>query len=211
MISEEKRERLRQAVCDLTERYRTAGYFPSACVRVFDAEGTLATVCAGDAREDSLFDAASLTKIATATQALRLISAGKLELQAPLEALFPEISPTRRMTPPRSMLTIRFSMAYPLGVRLQSSPSRFARRIALSSSTVRFPFSRSEIKLRLSPLASERKACVEPSSRLLSRSARPKEAASVIISSILPPYGLTGTVIPQNFAVRLNFAEAIIN
>ena len=91
MISEEKRERLRGAVADLTERYRAEGYFPSACVRIFDREGTLATVCAGEAREDSLFDVASLTKIATATQALRLISGGRLELKAPLEELFPEI------------------------------------------------------------------------------------------------------------------------
>lgn len=92
MIPRKKTERLRFAVQDLTERYREAGYFPSACVRVFDAQGTLAAVCVGDAREDSLFDAASLTKIATATQALRLISAGKLELKAPLEELFPEIA-----------------------------------------------------------------------------------------------------------------------
>ena len=92
MISEAGKERLRQAITDLTERYREAGYFPSACIRVFDTEKTLAVVCAGDAREDSLFDAASLTKIATATQALRLISAGKLELKAPLSELFPEIA-----------------------------------------------------------------------------------------------------------------------
>ena len=112
MISEEKRERLRQAVCDLTERYRTAGYFPSACVRVFDAEGTLVTVCAGDAREDSLFDAASLTKIATATQALRLISAGKLELQAPLEALFPEIAGNAYLRERLAGITLRHLLTH---------------------------------------------------------------------------------------------------
>ena len=112
MISEEKRERLRRAVCDLTERYRTAGYFPSACVRVFDAEGTLAAVCAGDAREDSLFDAASLTKIATATQALRLISAGKLELQAPLEALFPEIAGNAYLRERLAGITLRHLLTH---------------------------------------------------------------------------------------------------
>ena len=100
MISEAKRERLRMAVADLTERYRAAGYFPSACVRVFDREGTLAVVCAGDTREDSLFDAASLTKIATASQALRLISGGRLELRAPLEALFPVMLPPGIFTVP---------------------------------------------------------------------------------------------------------------
>ena len=72
--------RLRQAVEDVTERYRAAGYFPSACVRVFDAKETLAAVCVGEARENTLFDVASLTKIATATQILRLIREKKLAL-----------------------------------------------------------------------------------------------------------------------------------
>ena len=90
MISAERQARLKQAVTDLTERYREAGYFPSASVRVFDDRETLATVCVGEAREDSLFDAASLTKIATATQILRLISAGKLGLDTTLETIFPE-------------------------------------------------------------------------------------------------------------------------
>lgn len=72
--------RLRRELQDVTERYRAAGYFPSACVRVFSSRETLAAVCVGEAREDSLFDAASLTKIATALQVLRLISEGRLAL-----------------------------------------------------------------------------------------------------------------------------------
>ena len=89
MTSAERQARLKQAVEDLTGRYREAGYFPSACVRVFDDRETLATICVGDAREDSLFDVASLTKIATATQILRLISAGKLGLDTALGTIFP--------------------------------------------------------------------------------------------------------------------------
>ena len=83
-------ERLQCAVRDITERYQAAGYFPSACVRVFNREETLACVCVGEAEEDSLFDVASLTKIATTTQVLHLIEKGKLSLLAlVLDALPP--------------------------------------------------------------------------------------------------------------------------
>ncbi len=82
--------RLRREAEDLTERYRAAGYFPSACVRVFNSRGTLASACAGEAGEESLFDAASLTKIATAVQILHLIRGGTLALdQEAAEALPP--------------------------------------------------------------------------------------------------------------------------
>ena len=73
-------ERLQKEINDITARYRDAGYFPSACVRVFTARRTLACCCVGEAREDSLFDVASLTKIATAAQVLLLIDGGGLSL-----------------------------------------------------------------------------------------------------------------------------------
>ena len=41
--------RLQREIEDITERYRAAGYFPSACVRVFNRQETLACVCAGEA------------------------------------------------------------------------------------------------------------------------------------------------------------------
>ena len=84
-------ERLRRELADVTERYRAAGYFPSACVRVFNARETLAVACAGEAREDSLFDVASLTKIATAAQVLRLMEQGRLALAGEIGAYLPEI------------------------------------------------------------------------------------------------------------------------
>ena len=83
--------RLQREIADVTERYRAAGYFPSACVRVFSSRETLAVAWVGDAREDSVFDMASVTKIATATQVLRLISAGRLSLQGKIGSYLPEI------------------------------------------------------------------------------------------------------------------------
>ncbi len=117
MISEEKRLRLLQAVTDLTERYRAAGYFPSACVRVFDREKTLAVVCAGEAREDSLFDAASLTKIATATQVLLLIHGSRLSLDTTMPELFPEEIRSRRILAERlGTVTVRRLLTHTSGI-----------------------------------------------------------------------------------------------
>ena len=84
--------RIQREINDILQRYQAEGYFPSASVRVFDAYETLAAACVGDAREDSLFDVASLTKIATATQILHLIRQGRMTLQSSLCSLLPEIA-----------------------------------------------------------------------------------------------------------------------
>lgn len=76
---------------DVTRRYQEAGYFPTASVRVFDREGTLAHFTVGDARENTLFDVASLTKIATGTMVLMEIDQGNIALYAPVSAYFEEI------------------------------------------------------------------------------------------------------------------------
>ena len=85
------RRRLRAEIQDILERYRAAGYFPSGCVRVFSGRETLAAAWTGEAGEDSLFDVASLTKIATAAQALRLILQGKLALEEEAAACLPAL------------------------------------------------------------------------------------------------------------------------
>lgn len=77
---------------DVTERYRAAGYFPTACVRVFDREGDLAVYCTEGCSETSLFDVASLTKIATATRILLWVDEGALGLDDTLDKLFDEIA-----------------------------------------------------------------------------------------------------------------------
>ena len=88
-------DRLTSAILDLTRRYQAAGYFPSACVRVFDSRETLAEVHVGEAGPDAVFDVASLTKIATAAQILRLISAGALRLSDPVGDCLAEIREDR--------------------------------------------------------------------------------------------------------------------
>lgn len=90
-MTPERKQLIQREIEDILLRYQAAGYFPSASVRVFDKEETLAAASVGDAREDFLFDVASLTKIATATQILLLIGQGKLQLDSALSALLPEI------------------------------------------------------------------------------------------------------------------------
>ncbi|MBR1684889.1 MAG: serine hydrolase [Clostridia bacterium] len=84
--------RLQGAIENLTERYVRAGYFPQVNVRVFDRERSLLTVSQGDQGEDALFDVASLTKIATATQVLLLIDRGKLRLEDEVLSFFSEFA-----------------------------------------------------------------------------------------------------------------------
>lgn len=84
-------KRLAAAVRSVVDRYHDFGYFPSAVVRVFDAEQCLACVCAGEAAENDLFDVASLTKLATSTQILLLTEDGRLSLEDRVASFFPEI------------------------------------------------------------------------------------------------------------------------
>ena len=99
--------RLQRKAADITERYRAAGYFPSACVRVFNKRETLATACVGEAREESLFDAASLTKIATAVQILRLVSSGVLALDEEIGDVLPSVKSDAFLCRRLSGITLR--------------------------------------------------------------------------------------------------------
>ncbi len=82
---------LQMRIKALAHQYQSEDFFPTASIRVFDRHQTLCTVCIGNATDDSLFDVASLTKIATSTHFLHLIQKGVVELDSPLHSLFPEI------------------------------------------------------------------------------------------------------------------------
>ena len=82
---------MQDVLLDLTRRYQEAGYFPSACVRVFNRRETLAEIHVGEVTADSVFDVASLTKLATATQVLHLVSAGRLHLTDPIGTHLSEV------------------------------------------------------------------------------------------------------------------------
>ena len=98
--------RLEREIRDLMQRYREAGYFPSAVVRVFNRREMLCTVCAGDAKEDSVFDLASLTKIATATQILRLCLQG-LSLETEIREVLPFLREDAELSARTEGITLR--------------------------------------------------------------------------------------------------------
>lgn len=84
--------RLQRELEDILSRYQAAGYFPSAAVRVFNARETLASAAIGEAKEDSVFDVASLTKIATSAQVLLAVSRGEISLRGKIMDYLPEIA-----------------------------------------------------------------------------------------------------------------------
>ncbi|MDL2318833.1 beta-lactamase family protein [Eubacteriales bacterium OttesenSCG-928-A19] len=83
---------LREAVAETAESFHRKGYFPSAVISVFTPDAECCRVTVGGARADTVYDVASLTKIATATQVLRLIDAGCLSLDDGILDVLPALS-----------------------------------------------------------------------------------------------------------------------
>jgi CubicO group peptidase (beta-lactamase class C family) len=101
---------------ELLREYQDRNFFPSASVRVFNAEGTLRVLCVGDARPDTVFDLASLTKIATATQILFAVRGGLLELESPLPDLLPALTAHPLLEERLSGVTIRKLLTHSSGI-----------------------------------------------------------------------------------------------
>ncbi len=83
---------LQQKMEETALRYQREGYFPSCTMTVFNRDKVLFQSALGDAKEDTLFDCASLTKIATSTQVLLAIDQGLFSLTSPLVELLPALS-----------------------------------------------------------------------------------------------------------------------
>ena len=103
---------MQSIIREITGQFREAGYFPTACVRVFDREKTLAVYHTEGCTENSLFDVASLTKIATATRVLLSASAGELELDAELGEVFAEIAQDDFLSRRLKGVTIRMLLTH---------------------------------------------------------------------------------------------------
>lgn len=83
---------MQEAVSHVVQAGLAQGLFPSAVVRVFDSKQTLMSAAFGGASVQSVFDVASLTKIATATQVLLLISSGRLRLADEILSVLPSLN-----------------------------------------------------------------------------------------------------------------------
>ena len=84
-------DRLKTEMRSTVRQYQDAGYFPSAVVSVCTKEGRLFRFAVGDVKETTLFDVASLTKIATSTLILLAIEEGLLSLESKLLTLMPKL------------------------------------------------------------------------------------------------------------------------
>ena len=100
----------------VAERFIAAGYFPSAVVTVFDRSGTLYRKAYGEnampdgsilrTNENTAFDMASCTKIATATQILLRIADGNLRLMDRVPELLPETADMTDLYPRVRSVTV---------------------------------------------------------------------------------------------------------
>lgn len=79
----------KEQLIQIAQQFQEEGYFPSCAISIFDAQRTLCRFSLGDALEDSLFDLASLTKLATSTMVLDGIEEGLFTLQDTLPQLLP--------------------------------------------------------------------------------------------------------------------------
>lgn len=76
-------------VDSVMEKYRALGYYPSAVCHVFDRAGTLYRGSYGEARVDTWFDLASVSKIICTTMVLSVMEEGRLTPEDPVLAHLP--------------------------------------------------------------------------------------------------------------------------
>lgn len=129
--------RLAVTVLTVVENYRERGFFPSVVVRVFSAESTLCQITAGGAKENTLFDVASLTKIATATQVLQAIHQGPehLRLTDRVLEIMPELAAYPVLEKRLADVTIRALLTHTSGIvdwyPFYTEAGDFARALAV--------------------------------------------------------------------------------
>jgi CubicO group peptidase (beta-lactamase class C family) len=85
-------EKLHESVTSLMREYMGRGYFPSASVCVFDRERTLLRAAIGSVGPNTVYDVASLTKIATAAQVLLLAERGIFHMKKRITDCLPELA-----------------------------------------------------------------------------------------------------------------------
>lgn len=106
----------RRIAADIAKAYREKAYFPSAAVSIFNNTETLCRFTLGEAREDSLFDLASLTKIAVAALVLQSVNAGLCTLQSAVPDVLPAIRQHARLSGRLHKVTILQLLTHTAGL-----------------------------------------------------------------------------------------------
>ncbi len=96
----------------LLKRYQGEGYFPDAVLSVCRKDGNLYRQKAGAVHETTLFDVASLTKIATSTMVLLAIEEGRMSLESELLSLLPELGQDEALRERLSGITVSMLLTH---------------------------------------------------------------------------------------------------
>lgn len=102
---------------ELLEQHVARGTAPGILVADGTADGRLEIVTAGDLADDAIVRIQSMTKAVTAVAALRLVQAGRLPLDDPVERWLPELAGRRVLRTPTSPLTDTEPARGPITVR----------------------------------------------------------------------------------------------
>lgn len=121
---------------DILNEYMEKEYFESAVLRVFTAEDTVFSIAVGAAREDSIFDVASLTKLATSTQIVHLIKMGRLAVYDSIMEYLPELNESEFLRNRLSKVTLfnllTHTSVIPKWYPLYTLEGSFAQRLEIA-------------------------------------------------------------------------------
>jgi CubicO group peptidase (beta-lactamase class C family) len=101
------------------------GVFRGVCAEIVDREGVVYETAAGEARAETMFRNASMTKAPATVGALQLVEQGRLDLDATVESILPGFGQLEvldgfdgdapRLRPPASKATVRQLMTHTAG------------------------------------------------------------------------------------------------
>lgn len=100
----------------IVKRYMDEEYFPSAVIRVFNNDNVFYEETFGDVDINTMYDAASLTKIVTSTIVLSLINEGKLKLDSKIGEILPFLSNFENFTQRHLDITIKDLLIHNAGL-----------------------------------------------------------------------------------------------
>jgi len=114
-----------ERVDELLHRVTADGALHGVAATVVDRDGVLYQGAAGDAKPDTMFRNASMTKAVATTGALQLVEQGRLELDAPVASILPEFGELQVLEgfdggqpvlrAPKSQATVRQLMTHTAG------------------------------------------------------------------------------------------------
>lgn len=107
---------MRKGLDKIVKKFMDQEYFPSAVIRVFNQDQVYYEETFGGVNIDTIYDMASLTKIATSTMILNLINEGKLKLEDRIGEILPFLSQYDGFSPRHLNITIKQLLIHNAGL-----------------------------------------------------------------------------------------------